>query len=140
MKKTRITLTLTLFALFMFTACETEQPVDQLLKDETQRSEIIASFIGHQAYRMEMMTALMENDSCRNIMGEKMMENPKMMGHMMKDPTKMMGSMDQMVNMAANDSIVFNDMIQMMKEKPEMWEKVKKMQTATTKTNYHDAR
>ena len=72
-------------------------------------------------------------------MGEKMMENPEVMGHVKKYPSKMLGSIDQMVNMTANDSILPNDMIQMMKEKPEMWEKVKKMQTATTKTNYHDA-
>lgn len=81
-----------------------------------------------------MMNAMMKNDSCRNIMGQKMMANPEMMG-MMKDPTKMKGTMNHMVNMAANDSIMFNDMIQMMKEKPEMWNKVMKMKTTTTKTN-----
>jgi len=46
-----------------------------------------------------------------------------------------MGTMDHMVNMAANDSIMFNNMIQMMKDKPQMWNKVMKMNTSKTKTN-----
>ena len=82
-----------------------------------------------------MMNAMMQNDSCRLLMGKKMMERPEMMGMMMSDPKKMKGTMDHMVTMAANDSLMFNDMIQMMKEKPEMWNKVMKMKTSATKTN-----
>ncbi len=133
MKKLLITLMLIANAILLFTACESKQPVAQLLKNDTQRSEIIDSFVDHQPYRMEMMNAMMENDSCRNILGQKMMENTEMMGMMMSDPAKMMGTMDHMVNMAANDSIMFNNMIQIMKGKPEMWNKVMKM-TSTTNT------
>jgi hypothetical protein len=50
----------------------------------------------------------------------------------MKDPTKMKGTMNHMVNMAASDSITFNAMIQMMKDNPEMWNKVMKMNTSKT--------
>ncbi len=135
MKKSRITSALILCSVILFTACETEQPVGQLLKNDTQRAEIIDSLISHQNYRMEMVNAMMANDSCRNIMGQKMMGNSGMMGMMMKDPTKMKGTMDHMVNMAANDSAIFNDMVQTMKEKPEMWDKVMQMKTPTTKTN-----
>lgn len=135
MKKLLITSMLIAIAICLFTACETRQPVDQLLKDDTQRSEIIESFINHQPYRMEMMNAMMENDSCRNMMGERMMGRPEMMGMMMKDPTRMKGSMDHMVTMAASDSTTFNTMVQMMKDKPEMWNKVMKMNTSKTKTN-----
>jgi hypothetical protein len=37
-----------------------------------------------------------------------------------------------MDNMAAKDTVIFNSMIQMMKEKPEMWNKVMKMNTYKT--------
>jgi len=40
--------------------------------------------------------------------------------------------MVQLVNMAAKDSLVFNHMIKMMREKLEMWNKVMKMKTTTT--------
>jgi hypothetical protein len=135
MKKLLINSILLVNAVFLFTACETKQPVDQLLKNDTQRSEIIESFINHPPYRMEMMNAMMENDSCRNIMGQRMMGNPEVMGMMMKDSTRMKGTMDHMVNMAASDSIVFNDMMLMMREQPEMWDKVMNMKTTTTKNN-----
>ena len=135
MKKLLITSMFIATAIFLFTACETKQPVDQLLKNDSQRSEIISSFVNHQPYRMEMMNAMMQNDSCQLLMGQKMMEKPEMMGMMMSDPTKMKGTMDHMVNMAASDSVMFNEMIQMMKEKPEMWNKVMKIKTSTTKTN-----
>ncbi len=39
--------------------------VDQLLKDDSRRSKIISSFIDQQAYRMDMMNAMLENDCCR---------------------------------------------------------------------------
>ncbi|WP_086543893.1 hypothetical protein [Algoriphagus antarcticus] len=68
-------------------------------------------------------------------MGQRMMENPEMMGMMMKDPTKIKGMMDHMVNMVANDSIMFNHMMQMTKEKPEMWNKTKEMKNTTPKIN-----
>jgi hypothetical protein len=42
--------------------------------------------------------------------------------------------MDHMVDMAAQDTAMFNDMIQMMKGKPEMWSKVMKMNSSTSKT------
>ncbi len=135
MKKLRITSMLIANAMFLFTACDSKQPVDQLLKNDTQRSEIIASFIDHQPYRMELINAMMENDSCRKMMGQEMMEKPEMMGMMMKDPTKMKGTMEHMVTMAASDSTMFNAMTQMMKGKPEMWNKFMKMKSSTTKTN-----
>lgn len=134
MKKLPLTSMLIAMAIPLFTACETNQPVDQLLKNDSQRSEIIGSFISHQPYRMEMMNAMMQNDSCQLLMGEKMMEKPEMMGMMMGDPTKMKGSMDHMIHRAAQDTVMFNDMIQMMKERPEMWNKVMKMKIYTTKT------
>ncbi|MCJ7468314.1 MAG: hypothetical protein MUO53_16670 [Maribacter sp.] len=99
------------------------------------RSEIINSFINHQPYRMEMMNTMMQNDSRRNIMGQRMMEKPEMMGMMMSDPKQMIDSMDHMVTMAASDSTMFNAMFQMMKDKPEMWSKVMKMNSSTIKTN-----
>lgn len=133
MKKLLIASMLMASAIFLFIACDSKQPVDQLLKNDAQRSEIITSFINNQAYRMEMMDAMMANDSSRNIMGQRMVGRPEMIGMMMSDPAKIKGTMDHMVNMAANDSIMFNNMIQMMKDKPEMWNKVMKM-TSTTNT------
>ncbi len=134
MKKSLITSMILAIGLFLFTACETKQSVDQLLKNDTQRSEIVESFINYQPYRMEIMNAMMQNDSCRNLMGQKMMEKPEMMGMMMSNPTRMKGTMDHMVNIAAKDSIMFNSLIQMMKDKPEMWSKVMKMNSSTSKT------
>ena len=62
-----------------------------------------------------------------------MVGKTEMIGMMMSEPAKIKGTMDHMVNMAANDSIMFNNMIQMMKDKPQMWNKVMKM-TSTTNT------
>ena len=121
-------------AILLFTACDSKQPVDQLLKNDSQRSEIISSFIDHQPYRVEMMNAMIQNDSCRLLMGQKMMGKPEMTGMMMGDPSKMKESMYHMVEMAAQDTVMFNDMIQMMKEKPEMWSKVMNMNSSTSKT------
>jgi hypothetical protein len=135
MKRLLIASMLIANAMFLFTACETEQPVDQLLKDDPQRSKIISSFVNHQPYRMEMMNAMMQNDSCQLLMGHKMMEKPEMMHMMMSDPEKMKGTMDHMVNLAAEDSTMLNDMIQMMKERPEMWNKVMEMNSSINKTN-----
>lgn len=135
MKRSLITSMFIANAIFLFTACEIKQPVDQLLKNDSQRSEIISSFIDHQPYRMEMMNAMMQNDSCRLLMGKKMMGKPEMMGMMMSDPAKIKGTMDHMFNLAAKDSIMFNDMIQMMKERPEMWKSVMKMNSSTGNTN-----
>jgi hypothetical protein len=104
MKKLLITSMLIANTIFFFTACESSQSVDQLLKNDMQRSEIIGSFINHQPYRMEMMSAMMQNDSCRKILGQQMMGTPEMMGMMMKEPTRMKGTMNHMVNMAASDS------------------------------------
>lgn len=132
MKKLLIQSMFIAIVMVVFTACDSKQHVDQLLKNDTQRSEIINSFINHQPYRMEMMNAMMENDSCRNIMGQKMMGRPEMMGMMMKDPTKMKGTMNHMVTLAASDSTMYNAMIQMMKDQPEIWSKVMKMKTTTT--------
>jgi len=133
MKRSLIASMLIANAIFLFTACDSKQSVGQLLENDAQRSEIVSKLIDHQPYRMEMMNAMMENDSCRHLMGKKMMEKPEMLGMMMRDPKKMKGSMDHMVNMAAQDTVMFNEMIQMMKDKPEMWSKV--MKAATSKTN-----
>lgn len=134
MKSSLITMMLIASPIFLFTTCDSKQSVDQLLKNDAQRSKIIDSFINHQPYRMEMMNAMLQNDSCRIIMGQKMMGRPDMMGMMMGDPAKMKGTMDYMLTMAAKDSIMFNDMLQMMKEKPEMWSKIMKMNSSSSKT------
>jgi hypothetical protein len=133
MKKLLITSMLIASAIFLFTACESNQSADQLLKNDTQRSDIIGQFINHQPYRMEMMDAMLQNDSCRNVMGQRMAGRPEMMGMMMSDPIKMNGTMDHMVAMAASDSTTFNAMIKMMKGRPEMWNKVMQMNTSKTK-------
>jgi flavoprotein len=130
MKKTLIQSMFIATTLSFFTACDSQKPVDELLKNDSQRSEIINSFINHQTYRMEMMNAMMENDSSRNIMGQKMMGRTEMM---MNDPTTIKGTMNHMVTMAASDSTLYDAMIQMMKDQPEMWSKVMKMNI--TKTN-----
>lgn len=135
MKKILITSLFLANAIFLFMACETKQPVDQMLKNDSQRSEIISTFINHQPYRTEMLNAMMDNDSCRLLMGQQMMDRPEMMGMMMGDPAKINRSMDHMVNMAAQDTLVLKNMIKMMKEKPEMWNKVMRMNTSTLKNN-----
>ena len=135
MKKSLSTSLLIPIAILIFTACENKQPVDQFLKNDMHRSEIISTVIDHHPYRTEMMNAMVENDSCRLLMGQKMMGRPEMMGMMMGDPQKMKGTMDHMFNMASKDSIMFNDMIQMMKERPEMWSKLMKLNLTINKNN-----
>jgi len=86
---------------------------------------------------MEIMTNIASDHDMSKEMMEKMKEkdNGMMMKKKDKDKGMMTKEMDHLVNMAANDSIVFNNMIEMMKEKPEMWKKAMKMKTATTKNN-----
>lgn len=134
MKKLLITLILIANAIFLFTACEPTQPLDQILKNDPQRAAIMDSIIAHQPYRMEMMNAMLQNDSCRQLMGQKMMEKPDMMGVMMSNPKNMKGTMEHMVSMADKDTVMFNDMVQMMKGKPEMWNKIMNMEYTATKT------
>lgn len=78
---------------------------------------------------------MMQNDSCRNIMGQRMMEKPEMMGMIMNIPKHMKGSMDQIYAMANKDTVMFNSMIEMMKERPEMWNKVMTLNTSNPNTN-----
>jgi len=63
MKKILITSMLIVMTIFLFTACETNQPVEQVLQNDSQRSEIITSFVDHHSYRTEMINAMIDNDS-----------------------------------------------------------------------------
>jgi hypothetical protein len=58
MKKSLIPLTLIVSALFLFTACDSPRSLDQMLENDSDRSNIMSSIINHQPYRLEMVNGL----------------------------------------------------------------------------------
>jgi hypothetical protein len=134
MKKSLIPLTLLVSALFLFTACDSPRSLDQMLENDSDRSNIMSSIINHQPYRLEMVNEMMDHDSTRAIMGRRMMERPGMMG-MSNDTTRMRSSVNQMIDMASKDSVMFNNMLLQMKKNPDMWRKVTRMNESTARLN-----
>lgn len=127
----------------LFTQCA-EKSAELVLKDETKRKEIITSIVSHEPYRAELMDEMMSNDSCKHMMHERMKSDPAMMQMMMHDSTmmhKMMSGdksmqikmMDHMVDMAENDSVLFNAMRTRMNSKPQMITRMMKMQNSKMK-------
>jgi hypothetical protein len=66
-------------------SCNTKQSADQYLNDDNQRKDIIASMVHHQSYMSEMMHEMMNNDSCKQMMGQSMMSDSGMTNMMMND-------------------------------------------------------
>ena len=121
-----------------------EKSAELVLKDETQRKEVIASIVSHEQYRAEMMDEMMSNDCCKHMMHERMKNDPAMMQNMMHDSTmmhKMMSGdksmqikmMNHIVDMAEKDSVLFNAMITRMNSKPEMMNRMMKMPNSKMK-------
>lgn len=142
MKKILKSLLTLVFFTIIISACQPQADVSTMLENEATRNEIYEAIVANHEYSQELMAKMMEDYHTQMMMKDNgdmmnmmMSENEDMMTMMKDNPEMMKGTMSNMVNMAANDSIMFNDMIQVMKEKPEMWNKVMKMKTGTTKTN-----
>lgn len=136
-------LLLSIGTMLLFTQCA-EKSAETVLKDDSQRREIIASIVSHEPYRAELMDEMMSNDSCKHMMHERLKSDPAMMQMMMHDSTmmhKMMSGdksmqikmMDHMVDMADKDSVLFNAMITRMNSKPEMMTRMMKMPNSKMK-------
>ncbi len=132
-------------AISLFTACNSKQTVDQFLMDDTQRKDIITALVHHPSYRMEMMREMMNNDSCKQMMGQNMMKDPGMMSMMMSDSSMMHNMMNgnknmqnrmmgQMMDMAEKDSVMCDAMMRMMNEKPQIKSRMMKMNMSNTKS------
>lgn len=134
MKRFLTTSMLIASTLFVFTACDSPESIDEMLDDNSDRSHIIASIIDHPPYRNEMVNEMMDHDSTRAIMSRKMMDRPGMMG-MMNNTTRMRNSVNQMVEMASKDSVMFNNILVQMKKNPDMWRKVNQMNNSTARLN-----
>ncbi len=80
----------------LLSSCNTKQSADQCLNNDNQRKDIIASIAHHQLYMNEMMHEMMNNDSCKQMMGQSMMSDPGTMNMMMKD---MVGMCDKDTSM-----------------------------------------
>jgi len=141
-------------ALTLLFACNSKQTADQYLQDEHHRKDIVLAMVHHPSYRTEMMHEMMNNDSCKQLMGQSMMSdqgmmkmmmnNPEMMNNMTSDSsmvhnmmnrnrTMQNNMMDQMMDMAEKDSAMCITMMQMMKDRPQINQRMIEMNMSNTK-------
>lgn len=136
-------LLLSIGTVLLFTQCA-EKSAESMLKEETKRKEIISTLVSQEPYRKELMDEMMSNDSCKHMMHERMKSDPAMMKMMKKDSTmmhKMMSEdksmqlkmMQHMVDMADQDSVLFNAMTMRINSKPEMMNRMMKKQNPKVK-------
>ncbi|MDZ4679033.1 MAG: hypothetical protein SH848_15695 [Saprospiraceae bacterium] len=85
---------------FLF-ACNSSQTADEYLKDDNQRMAMIGGIAHHQPYMAEMMNEMMNSDSCKQMMAQSMMSDPKMMNMMV----------NHTMNMSKNDTSMFKMMM-----------------------------
>jgi len=98
MKKLTILPILLASAMVLFSACNSKQTAEQTLKDDNQRKDIFATVAQSNPYRLEMMNEMMNNDSCKQMMMNKMMDMCKddsSMCKMMMGKTMEMCDMDE---------------------------------------------
>lgn len=114
------------------------QTAQQLLKDKNKKQEIFSAIINDSALSKEFMGAMMKDAKCC----KRMMGDDGMMKMMMNDSTKMHNMiceskemqgmmMKQMMDMCAKDTSMCKNMMQMMKEKPDMMQMMKGMNSNT---------
>jgi len=113
-------------AISFLSSCNTKQTADQSLKDDSQRKNIIGTIAHHQPYMAEMMHEMMNSDSCKQMMAQSMMSDPKMMTMMMdnmmtmskNDSTMSKMMMDRTMEMCDADATKCNMMMDAMKTHP----------------------
>ena len=115
-------------AMSLLLACNSTQTADQFLKNDNQRKDIVVAIAHHQPYMIEMMHEMMNNDSSKQMMGHSMMSDPGMMKMMMNGDKSMHNKMmGHMMDMAEKDSAMCSNMLQMMKEKPQIMNRMREM-------------
>jgi hypothetical protein len=128
MKKLTILSIFIAATLGLLSACNTKQAAAQGLKDDGQRKDIMSGIIHNQPYAAEMMHEMMNNDSCKNMMGESMMKDTSMMKKMMPNMMGMCGNdtlackmmMGKMADMCDADAGKCDMMMGTMKKHPKV--------------------
>lgn len=136
MKSQKILPILMSISINLFFSCNSKPTVEQYLKDDHQRRDVIHTMVHHQPYMAEMMHEMMNNDTCRQMMMDNMMNNKSMKGmhmdkmmSMCKDDTvmcKMM--MGKTMAMCDADSLKYNMMMVSMQSHPNVMKSMKRMQ------------
>jgi len=108
----------------LLVSCNSKQTADNYLKDDNQRKEIVLAMTHHQPYMTEIMNEMINNDTCKQMMGSAMMGNSgmmnRMMGMMMDNPQMQHQMMSNMLNKCVLDSTARNQMGTMMAGNPVM--------------------
>jgi len=101
----------------MLTGCNQSKSSAQVLKDETQRHEIMQAIANDKEMMTEMSDIMMKSENAKMMM----MENQDMMSMMMgnrgmmkNNPGMMQGMMGNMMQMAQTDSVMRKNMTGMM--------------------------
>lgn len=142
MKKRRIIKYIVGVAVFLLTACNSEQEdVSEVLADDARRSEIMDSICNNPVMMRQMMDHMMGNERAMNMMMdntgmmEQMMNDQHMM-RMMEENHDLTGTMmNQMMQMMAGDSIICRDMQELMMQNKHM----KSMMTGVCAGNCEEA-
>ena len=112
-------------------SCNSKQTAHNYLKDDNQRKEIVLAMAHHQPYMTEIMNEMINNDTCKQLMGSAMMGNSgmmnRMMGMMMDNHQMQHQMMSNMLNKCVLDSTARNQMGTMMAGNPVMMKTMMQM-------------
>ena len=113
-------------ATMLMVACNPTQTTEQYLKDDIQRNAVVVAIAHNQSYMTEMMGEMMNNDSCKMMMGNSMIKDDAMKNMMMGN----------MMDMCEKDSAMCKKMMIMMHDKPMMMQKMKEMNMPANAVKY----
>ncbi len=126
MKNTLKTVIAFTLAIATLSACQQQEDVSTMLKNEDSRKEIYNTIIADHEYSQELMAKMMEDDHTQMMKGNgdmmniMMSDNADMKAMMKQKPEMMRGMMSNMMNMADSDSSMCSQMMTMMKDRPNM--------------------
>jgi hypothetical protein len=122
---------LTVAVMCILSSCNNKQTADQCLKEDNQRKDVIVLITHNQPYMAEMMHEMMSSDSCKQMMSQKMMNDPAMMDDMMskcmKDSTMCKQMMSKTMDMCEADQSKCKMMMESMKSHSGVMKSMKEM-------------
>ena len=130
--KTLQKITLLIALITLFASCQSGTDVNQTLSKPDTRKEIMDKIAGDSTMSKEMMTAMMNSNNGKMMMGDgkmpMMMENHEAMMKMMKDnPAMMQNMMTGMMEACKTDTAMMSGMCKKMMENPQMMDMMQKM-------------
>jgi hypothetical protein len=130
--KTLQKITLLIALITLLASCQSGTDVNQTLSKPDTRKEIMDKIADDSTMSKEMMTAMMNSNNGKMMMGDgkmpMMMENHDAMMKMMKDnPSMMHNMMMNMMEACKNDTTMMSGMCKKMMENPQMMDMMQKM-------------